>query len=160
MVSPSLVYLPYLECSVSKQQHYFYQKHRQINNHWKNTSVENQVFILSSIRYTALHISEIYPKRKSGCEKLVFMPLSEGEWSRFTFGNKVIGPNTIASKFHSQKATHQGKLRTKNWYDFLRLHQEDTINMCTPYGNTNKACYMPPDTYIGIFMFLIIQVIL
>ena len=79
------------------------------------------------------------------------MPLSEVWWSIFVNGNQGIGPNTIATHWNIPKATHQGKLWTKTWSDFLHLHQEDTRHMWTQYGNTNKGCYLPPDIYIGFF---------
>ena len=56
----------------------------------------------------------------------------------------------MAPRFHRPTATHQGKLRTKTWSDFLNLNQEDPSSLCTHDSNTKKGCYLPPDTYIGI----------
>ena len=78
------------------------------------------------------------------------MPLLEGNWSIFVNGNQWILPNTIDLHYDSLKATHQGKLQTKTWSDFLHLSQEDPIHMCTQDGNTNKGCCIPPYTYLGI----------
>ena len=72
------------------------------------------------------------------------------EWSIFTYGNQGIEPNTIATHYHSPKATHKGKIWTKNWYNFLHLRQEDPSHLCTNDGNTNRGYYLPTNTYIGI----------
>ena len=31
----------------------------------------------------------------------------------------------------------------------MHLRQEDLSNLCTQDGNTNKGCYLPPDTYLS-----------
>ena len=91
-----------------------------------------------------------YISRESGFEKHVSMPLSEVWWSIFVNGKQGIFPNNIDPHWHSPKDTHQGKLRTKNWSYSLNLRQEYPSHMCTQDGNSNKGCYLPRETYLGI----------
>ena len=108
------------------------------------------MFILSISRHTANQLSEISLNRVRLWKNMYPTTLSGGKWSRFVYWKQGIVPNTIYPHFHSPKYTHQGKLRTKNWSDFLHLRQKDTIHLCTQDGNYNKGCFIPPDTYLGI----------
>ena len=108
------------------------------------------MFILSSSVNTAPHRGEISLKRFSMWKKHVYMPLSEGQWSRFVNRKQGIGSYTMAPHFYSPKATHQGKLWTKTWSDFIHLCKEYPSHIFNQDGNINKVCYLPHDTYIGI----------
>ena len=50
----------------------------------------------------------------------------------------------------SHKSTHKVKLRTKTWYSFLILHQEEPSDLSNQWGNNKKGYYLSPDTYIDI----------
>ena len=82
------------------------------------------------------------------------MTWSENELSRSAYWKQGIEPNTTVPLSHSPKATRKGKLRTKTWYDFLHLHQEDPFHLCTHDGNKNKGYCLPPNTYIVFFSVL------
>ena len=60
-------------------------------------------------------------------------------------------PSEKATHCRTPKSTDQGNIQTKTWSDLLHLNQEDPSHMFTQDGNTNKGCYIPPDTYIVIF---------